>query len=521
MSLTFERKLPIILFFVFLMLTTIGFLFYLNTISTQEAIARGKRAQGVIQKLDETLALSLETQPATTGFLLTGSDTYLEPFNRAKPKISQNIGQLRLLTANNNLQAQELDVLDTALREHSEEATRKIDIRKSQGYEAALAEVPWRQGKDTVDRIRGSIDRIKSIEVAALQKGEQELDIRQSRAIWTLIGSSIAGIISLGLANIVVLLEIKKRRLAQNELIDANSDLEKKIERRTTELKNANEQLSVIAKERETILLDEQSARREAEIANRLRDEFMASVSHELRTPLNSILGWARMMKGGELDERQSEKALTTIIKNSETQNRLIEDLLDVARVISGKLQLELAEIDPIEIVSNSIETVRPLAEAKNIKIDLAFESPEHPHIITGDRNRLTQIFTNLLTNAIKFSPDRAGISVSVSFEDGKMKTEIKDAGKGISPEFLPLVFERFRQDTTNASNSGGLGLGLAIVRNLVEMHGGAVSAESAGENKGSKFTVILPAAENNVKGSLIPDQQFDGVQQIRGDNVG
>jgi signal transduction histidine kinase len=394
-------------------------------------------------------------------------------------------------------------------------------MRKSLGPEGVISELPWQAGKNLLDRIRQNSEQVKSVEVETLQRQERNLDTRLGWTIWILIGSSIAGIISLGLANVIVLSEIKKRRFAQNELTEANENLEKKIGRRTTELKDANEKLSIVAKEREMLLLDEQSARREAEIANRLRDEFMASVSHELRTPLNSILGWARLMKGGELDERQAEKALTTIIKNSETQNRLIEDLLDVARVISGKLQLELVDIDPIEIVSNSIETVRPLADAKSIKIDLDFENADRPHIITGDRNRLTQIFTNLLTNAIKFSPDGSGIFVSVSFEDGTMKTRITDAGKGISPEFLPLVFERFRQDTTKASNNGGLGLGLAIVRNLVEMHGGSVSAESQGEDKGSTFTVTLPAAEKEAETGLIPDKQFDGVQQIHRDNVG
>lgn len=523
MSLTFERKLPIILFFVFLMLTTIGFLFYQNTVSTQQALGWQKETQEVLQKLDETVALSLDVQTAVNNFFYVGNDTYLEPLNRAKPKINQNIARLRELTKESRAEKEPLDQIELLLKEYVAEADRKIDFRKSQGRDAALAELPWQAGKNLLDRVRAYSDQVKAIEVANLEQREARLDLGLARTIWILIASSIAGIISLGLANIIVLSEIKKRRLAQNELIEANEDLEKKIGRRTTELKNANEKLSVIAHEREAILLDEKSARKEAEIANRLRDEFMASVSHELRTPLNSILGWARLMKGGELDDRQSKKALTTIIKNAETQNRLIEDLLDVARVISGKLQLDLVEIDLVEIVSNSIETMRPIAEAKHINIDLAVEEFDRPHAVTGDRNRLMQIFTNLLTNAIKFSPDGCGIFVSMSFGDGMMTTKIRDTGKGISPEFLPMVFERFRQDATNASNNGGLGLGLAIVRNLVELHGGSVSAESEGENRGSTFTVSLPAADKKdiEVVPLIPDQQFDGVQQIQGDNVG
>ncbi len=500
MSLTFERKLPIILFFVFLMLTTIGFVFYQNTVSIQQAITWEKHAQEVMQRLDETLALSLEIQPATTGFLLTSNDTYLEPFNRAKPKVAQNIAQIRTLTAADAAQTEELDRLEVTLKEYADEATRKIDIRKSRGYEAALEEVPWREGKELIDRIRASIDRIKGIETATLQRREQALDNRLSWTIWILIGSSIAGIVSLGLANLIVFSEIKKRRVAQNDLIEANEGLEKKIELRTVELSDANVKLKEIGSEREVIILKEQSARREAEIANRLRDEFMATVSHELRTPLNSILGWARLMKSGNLDDLQSKKALTTIIKNSETQNRLIEDLLDVARVISGKLQLDIVSIDPAEVVANAVETVRPIAEAKHINIHLAIAESDRPHFIKGDRNRLMQIYTNLLTNAIKFSPDAAGIFVSTNFDSKYVTTHIQDSGKGISREFLPLVFERFRQDTTSATKNGGLGLGLAIVRNLVEIHGGSVRAESDGENKGSTFTVTLPLAENTLE---------------------
>lgn len=517
MSLTFERKLPIILFFVFLMLTTVGFLFYQSTVSTQQAIEWEKHTQEVLLKVDETNALSLEIQPAVVSFLYLGVDAYLDPLNRAKPKIFQNVGRLRQLTADNPAQTEALNQLESQLNNYVDEADKKIDLRKSGGREAAMAEIPWQAGKELLDRIRSTNDEIKSVEIATLQAKEQWLDRRLSWTIWILIGSSIAGIISLGLANLVVLSEIKKRRVAQNDLTVANESLEKKVELRTTELQEVNEKLKDIGSEREVILLNEKNARRDAEIANRLRDEFMATVSHELRTPLNSILGWARLMKGGTLDHAQSEKAVSTIIKNSETQNRLIEDLLDVARVISGKLQLDVIEIDAVEVVSNAVETVRPIAEAKHIKIDFDFEASKQNHAVKGDRNRLTQIFTNLLTNSIKFSADGSPIFVSVGFENGVVTTSIRDNGKGISPEFLPLVFERFRQDTTTASNNGGLGLGLAIVRNLVEIHGGSVRAESKGENMGSTFTVTLPTAGMS---ALVSEQKFDGLQKVGGNYV-
>jgi len=342
-----------------------------------------------------------------------------------------------------------------------------------------------------IDQIRTSANRIKQLENFHQQQRELAADEKAAYTIWILILSSLAGIISLGLANLTVLSEIKKRRVAQNQLMQLNEGLERNVEDRTVELKRANEKLLEVGLERESILYSEKEARQEAEIANRLRDEFMATVSHELRTPLNSILGWARLMKNGSLDDAQAEKALSTIIKNSETQNRLIEDLLDVARVISGKLELDLVQLDPADVVSESIETVRPSANAKNIRI--VMDNAPSNAMIEGDRNRLIQVFTNLLGNAIKFSRDGTTVHVSMHEVGESVITRIQDEGRGISEDFLPLVFERFRQDVNNKSNNGGLGLGLAIVRNLVEMHGGSVSAESDGQNKGSVFTVVLP----------------------------
>ncbi|MEO7675014.1 MAG: ATP-binding protein [Pyrinomonadaceae bacterium] len=518
MALTFERKLPIILFFVFLMLTTIGFVFYQNTQSMQEAIAWEKHTKDISFRLDDTTAMALEMQNAMTGFILTGNDTYLDPFNRAKPKVDQNIEQLRRLTVNFAAQTDEINRLEALLKNYVAGVSERVDYRKSHGFEDSAHLMAWQEGKGLMSEIRSSVGRIKGAETALLERREQKLDSRLSWTIRILIVSSIAGIISLALANLIVLSESRKRRVAQRDLIAANEGLERNIEQRTVELQDANVKLKEIAGEREIILINEKSARKEAEIANRLRDEFMATVSHELRTPLNSILGWARLMKGGALDDTQSKKALNTIIKNSETQNRLIEDLLDVARVISGKLQLDLVDIDPVELVSNSIETVRPLAAAKHINIEMTVEKNKSVLSIRGDRHRLMQIFTNLLTNAIKFSPDGSPISVSMSFADEAVTTNIVDTGKGISAEFLPLVFERFRQDATHQSKNGGLGLGLAIVRNLVEIHGGSVRAESLGENKGSTFTVILPASGDRTS---IQDEHLDGIQKIDGNNIG
>lgn len=497
MSLKFERKLPVILFFVFLMLTTIGFVFYQNTISLQQIILWEKEAQDVVSRLDETLASSQDIENGTSGFIVSGSETYLERFNRAKPKITQNIGKLRQLMADKPDEVAELAGLEALLNDFVAEAERKVALRKSDGYLAAVSEIATSKSRLQMDGIRASIDRLKSEEMRALRTRELELDTSLYRTIWILIVSSVVGIASLGLANLVVLYEIKRRRSAEQELIGVNQSLEERIDERTRELQKANERLSEIGTERELLLVNEQKARKEAEIANRLRDEFMATVSHELRTPLNSILGWARLMKGGTLDPDQSTKAVTTIIKNSETQNRLIEDLLDVARIISGKLEIVAVPVDAAEIVKYSVESVRPAAEAKHISIDVGIDDNAINATVEGDKNRLMQVFSNLLTNAIKFGRERGKIDVAVSANNNHVEIQITDDGIGISRDFLPLVFERFRQDTSASAKNGGLGLGLAIARNLVEMHGGSVNVHSEGENKGSVFTVVLPVTKS------------------------
>lgn len=244
--------------------------------------------------------------------------------------------------------------------------------------------------------------------------------------------------------------------------------------------------------EREQLLLREQNARKDAEIANRMRDEFLATVSHELRAPLNSILGWARLLEKDQLDDVTKRKATQTIVRNADAQSRLIEDLLDVSRIITGKLRLEVTNVKPASFVEAALETVRPAAEAKNISLEV-FEDSGVSHI-SGDPNRLQQVVWNLLSNAIKFTPNDGRVSVEIARADSQVAIRIKDTGIGIKKEFLPNVFDRFSQaDASSIRKFGGLGLGLAIVRHLTEMHGGTVEVESPGENKGAVFTVKLP----------------------------
>ena len=494
MPLTIERKLPLILFFIVVVVTGLGFVLNEYTGSLQDSIAIEKQTQNTISKLDEVLRLTLDVESAVSGFIITGNDSYLGPYESAKPRLTQTIAQLRPMMKDAPAQLDELANLERSTAEYMEQSRRKIERRKIEGFEATITSLGNASERSITASIRSSIDRLKAAELASRALREKSLEQSFNRTIWVLIIGCLSGIVALGLANLVVSREIGKRRNAEVALTDANRELEDRIDERTKELEKVNESLRVVADEREELLKKEQSARREAEIANRLRDEFMATVSHELKTPLNSILGWARMLKAGDLDESQVKKALGTIIKNSDTQNRLIEDLLDVARIISGKLVLEFEPIDASELLRDVIESARPLAQAKRIEIFEEVEPGANAAIIPGDRNRLMQVFSNLLTNAVKFTHEGGRIDVRLSSSDGRLHVSVRDNGMGIKPEFLPMVFERFRQDTSGATRNGGLGLGLAIVRQLVEMHGGSVDVSSDGVDKGSEFTVVLPA---------------------------
>lgn len=252
-------------------------------------------------------------------------------------------------------------------------------------------------------------------------------------------------------------------------------------------------------KEREENLLREKDLREQAESANRSKDEFLAVISHELRSPLNAMSGWSKMLKGGMLDEEKTSQAIEVIDRNIRLQNHLIEDLLDVSRIVTGKLKLEPSEINYCRIVSEAVETARPLAAEKHIKLSLTAQAEICDGI--GDPNRLHQIVGNLLTNAVKFTPIDGTISVFLQTVGNEIEISISDTGIGIEPELLPFIFERFRQaDGSTKRRFGGLGLGLAIVKSLVEMHGGSVRAESKGENGGSVFTVKIPLSASLVE---------------------
>ena len=255
------------------------------------------------------------------------------------------------------------------------------------------------------------------------------------------------------------------------------------------DLYKANAALALSNQELET-RVKERTA--ELEQLSRLKDEFLATMSHELRTPLNAIFGWVTLLRTGRLDEPTQERALETIERNARAQKRLIEDLLDVSRIVTGKVALEILPVDPRRVVEAALETMQPAAQAKGVTVVPLLDTGAAT--VRGDFARLQQIVCNLLSNAIKFTPSGGQVDVCLAHRNGEAEISVSDSGQGIKPEFLPLVFDRFRQEDGSISRRhGGLGLGLAIVRHLVELHAGSVEAFSEGEGKGSRFVVRLP----------------------------
>ena len=300
------------------------------------------------------------------------------------------------------------------------------------------------------------------------------------------------GLIVAALLHVVSARQRAEHKLAEMQRVEAER------------LRTANERL-------EAALEREQQARKATEEASYLKDEFLMTVSHELRTPLTAIYGWARVLGTKEMPKADQQRALSAIERNAHAQTRLIDDLLDVSRAISGKLRLDIRRIAVPDILNAAIETVSPAMSAKHIKFDAHFDPDTPP--ISGDPDRLQQVAWNLLSNAIKFTPERGIVRLRLRRAGTHVEIEVADSGDGIQPDFLPHVFERFRQaDTGSRRRYGGLGLGLAIVRHIVELHGGTVTAESDGEGHGSTFRVLLPIAVADAESAVGSDLENSAI---------
>ena len=338
-----------------------------------------------------------------------------------------------------------------------------------------------------MDRVRATLKRMETEELRLVQErvGDDARAMRRARALGTLVFASMGGLI----VCVYVLLDRDERRRAviAEALREANDTLERRVQERTAAWAIANAELTAVVKR-------EQQARAELESAGRLKDEFLMTVSHELRTPLNTIHGWVRMLQAGTVPLEQRARALEVIERNTRAQARLVEDLLDVSRIVSGKLQLKVRRVELRAIVQAVVESMRPAAAAKSIEVETSMAGG--PFVVTGDPDRLQQVVWNFLSNALKFTPARGQVAVMLDVRAGTVRLTVMDSGIGIAREFLPFVFERFRQGDSGTTRAhGGLGLGLAIVRHLVELHGGSVEVDSPGINQGTTFRMLLPLA--------------------------
>ncbi|HWL92512.1 MAG TPA: ATP-binding protein [Phycisphaerae bacterium] len=345
--------------------------------------------------------------------------------------------------------------------------------------------------------------------------------------LWRLLPHALAvpGPAQLRVANAGLASEINERLAAEEALRNAKSDLEDQVAERTAELAETNRALTTeiqercrAEEERNRLLSSEQDARNAAEQANRIKDDFLAMLSHELRTPLNAILGWSQILRKESFGGDASQRGLETIERNARVQAQIIEDLMDMSRIVAGKVRLDIQSLDFIPVIEGSIETMRPAIEAKGILLEKALDPAAGD--ISGDANRLQQVIWNILANAVKFTPANGRIQIVLQRVDSQVELSISDSGQGIKPEFLPYIFDRFRQcDSSSTRRQGGLGLGLSIVKHLIELHGGTIHAKSEGEGKGATFVVTLPVvaarSPQAVDDSAVnPDEDLDVLEQ-------
>ncbi len=421
----------------------------------------------ILLNFERLLSALSDAEASERGFLLTENPKYLAPYDSAVTGVDEQVKELQRLNSDDGIKQETVYLLQHTIRNKLDQLKRAIELKKQGESQAALATDESESGKKKMDEIRQIVNELVQAESDLRAHHMEESASSEREAVLTLLlvgGSAVIMFVSF-----FVLMNrgIQERaRLLEEE-----------------------QRAHHIA---EAAFHSEQDARAEAEHANQLKDDFLATVSHELRTPLTSMIGWSHMLREGSLGKDQTAVALETIERNARSQAQLVEDLLDVSRIVSGKVRLDVQSATLVPIIEAAIESLRPAAEAKKIQLRIALDPNTCP--VSGDPERLKQVMWNLLSNAIKFTPRHGCVEVVLQRINSNVEVIVSDTGRGISPEFLPHIFERFRQaDSTSTRMAGGLGLGLAISRHFVEMHGGTIRVESPGEGKGAVFTVRLP----------------------------
>ena len=432
----------------------LGFRSVQSLYRTHESIALAYQTRVA---LDQVLATLLNAETGERGYVITNNSSYLDPYNRAREDIDSNLAQMRRLMADDPDQQVDFVQLTALADRKLAELESVITLRRDGTFSDAQAEVARHVGKTLMDDMRVVVARMTARENARLRARTVAAE-RDYRAAQT---TRIIGI-GLGLVSVCVLLLVTARSTADRRRSTAA------LERKQSELL-------------ETL---------------RLKDEFAAVMSHELRTPTNTIAGWARMLEENAIRPERVPTAIAAIARNADSLRQLVDDLIDTNQLVAGRMRLSIGEVNLDDVIQQAVDAVRLSADNKGVVITCAARG-HGGATVRGDAGRLKQVVWNLLANAIKFTPAGGHVTVSLTETAHAFRVTVDDTGAGIDPEFLPHVFERFRQGTPGGG-TGGMGLGLAIVRHLVELHGGTASAHSAGLGKGAEFVIEVPRTAFN-----------------------
>ena len=429
--------------------------------------ARIVEVAGIRIELRALLAAYVDAETGARGFLLTGEEPYLQPYDAALATLARSDLRIKSLLEPEKELAELRGRIETLGSQKMDSLERLIAERRTHGPESSMATLRQSRGKGLMDDIRALAAKLDA-ELAATMKGLLA-DAERRLAFTTSVYFSTSVIVAAALIGIFFL---TRRHFAERETLA--------VAQRVSHARV------------ESLLASERAAHSEATHANKLKDEFLAVVSHELRTPLNAILGWTTLLREGAENAQELKEGLDTIDRNAHAQARLIDDLLDVSRIISGKVRLRISEVDLRALALAVVDGLRPAADARGVKIAL-LASKEAAEVL-GDPDRLEQVLWNLVNNAIKFTPRAGSVEISIERAGSSVALEVRDTGQGIRADFLPRIFDRFaQQDASTTRGQSGLGLGLSITRHLVELHGGSITARSAGEGLGATFHVEIP----------------------------
>jgi signal transduction histidine kinase len=451
--------------------------------------ARVQRSYDLLQTLDDLNASLADTETNQRGFLLTQDPAYLTQYDDAIAQMRLTMTELHRLSHDEPETRSAIDHLETLAGSKLADLHESLLAARAVQRHAAVANLAASKSRRLMEAFQRDSTELQAIQRRLLESRRQQE--RQARFFSqaVVVTTIVLSLLLVGAAAMISRRFDDRRRLLETEI----------AERRRSE------------GYREALLVSERAARSEAERATRLKDEFVATLSHELRTPLNAIVGWASILRRDSRNDT-IKQGVEVIERNAKLQAQMIEELLDMSRILSGKLLFQLEKTDVGAIIEAAVATVRPAADSKGVVLATRLNKCRS---VNADPARLQQVAWNLLTNAIKFTPHAGRVEVALRDNGGQVEISVSDNGLGIKPEFLPFVFDRFRQaDASTTRRHGGLGLGLSIVKSLVELHGGTVDVQSSGEAQGSTFFVRLPIAPmqgQGVEGALpTPTQQLD-----------